>query len=106
MFTILKKMRPMRVVLVLLAIAFLILKAEIGTAVSYEGWTMIETVFIPVMAPLITMVLLLDSLIASIWLTQSTGEERNRYKIILAINLTTVIVMFSIWVPYFFAVLF
>lgn len=101
MLTILNKLRPMRVVLISLAILTLIFKAKLGTPISYDGWQMIETVFIPVMAPLITMVLLLDSLIASIWLTQSSGEEKNRYRLILAANLLTVIVMLSIWIPYF-----
>ena len=105
MLTILKKIRPMRVVLVLLAIASLVLKAEIGTPVSYNGWAMIETVFIPVMAPLIIMVFLLDTLIASIWLTQSDGEEKNRYKLILAVNITTVVIMLSIWIPFFINIL-
>lgn len=95
----------MRVVLVLLAIASLVLKAEIGTPVSYNGWAMIETVFIPVMAPLIIMVFLLDTLIASIWLTQSDGEEKNRYKLILAVNITTVVIMLSIWIPFFINIL-
>ncbi len=91
----------MRVVLILLAITSLVLKAKIGTPVSYDGWAMIETVFIPVMAPLIIMVFLLDSLIASIWFTQTTGEEKSRYKLILAVNLTTIIIMLSLWIPFF-----
>ena len=95
----------MRVVLVLLAITSLVLKAEIGTPVSYDGWAMIETVFIPVMAPLIIMVFLLDTLIASIWLTQSDGDEKNRYKLILAVNITTVVIMLSIWIPFFINIL-
>ena len=101
MISILKKLRPMRVVLYLMAISSLILKAEIGTPVSYEGWQMIETVFLPVMAPLLIMVTLLDSIIASIWLTQTTGDEKNRYKLILTCNLSMVILMLSIWIPYF-----
>lgn len=95
----------MRVVLISLAILSLIFRAKIGTPVSYDGWPMIETVFIPVMAPLITMVLLLDSLIATIWLSQSSGEEKSRYKLILGVNLLTVIIMLSLWIPFFIAIL-
>jgi len=101
MLNLLLKIGPMRMVLVSLAVLSLIFKAKLGTPVSYDGWAMIETVFIPVMSPLITMVLLLDSLIASIWISQSEGQEKKRYKLIVAINLTTVIVMLSIWIPYF-----
>lgn len=106
MLSILTKLRPMRIALISMAVLSLIFKAKIGTPVSYDGWVMIETVFIPVMAPLITMVLMLDSLIASIWLTQTLGEEKNRYKLILGFNLLTIIIMLSIWVPYFMSILF
>jgi len=105
MLSVLKKIRPMRVALVSMAILSLIFQAKTGTEVSYEGWTMIETVFIPVMAPLIIMVLMLDTLIATIWLTQTTGEEKNRYKLILVVNLITIITMFSLWIPYFIRIL-
>jgi len=105
MLSILTKLRPMRVVLLSLAILSLIFKAKIGTPVSYDGWPMIETVFIPVMSPLIIMVLLLDSLISTIWFTQTTGEEKNRYKLILSCNLVMIIVMLSLWIPFFIALL-
>jgi len=105
MLEILKKIRPMRVALLLIATLSLILKAKTGTPVSYDGWAMIETVFIPVMAPIITMVLLLDTIIATIWLTQTSGEEKNRYKLILSINLLMVVVMLSVWIPYLISIL-
>lgn len=105
MLNILKKIRPMRVVLISLAILSLIFKAKSGTPVSYDGWPMIETVFIPVMAPLITMVLLLDSIIATIWYTQTSGEEKSRYKLILICNALTVFVMLSVWIPFFIQLL-
>ena len=105
MLSILTKLRPMRVVLISLAILSLIFKAKTGTPVSYDGWPMIETVFIPVMSPLIIMVLLLDTLIATIWFTQTTEDEKNRYKLILGCNLITIIIMLSLWIPYFIALL-
>lgn len=105
MLSILTKLRPMRVVLISLAILSLIFKAKTGTPVSYDGWPMIETVFIPVMSPLIIMVLLLDTLIATIWFTQTTGDEKNRYKLILGCNLITIIIMLSLWIPFFIALL-
>ena len=105
MLSIFTKLRPMRVVLISLAILSLIFKAKTGTPVSYDGWPMIETVFIPVMSPLIIMVLLLDTLIATIWFTQTTGDEKNRYKLILGCNLITIIIMLSLWIPFFIALL-
>jgi len=105
MLSIFKKIRPMRIVLILMAILSLIFKAKTGTEVSYTGWLMIETVFIPVMAPLVTVVLMLDSLIASIWLSQSSDEEKSRYKLILACNFSTIIIMFAVWIPFFMAIL-
>jgi len=105
MFEILKKLRPMRVALLTFAILTMVFKAKVGTPISYDGWTMIETVFIPVMAPIITMLLLLDSIISSIWITQTTGNEKKRYKLILGCNLLMVIIMLSIWIPHFINIL-
>ena len=96
MLSILIKLRPMRVVLIGMAILSLIFQVKIGTPVSYDGWPMIQTVIIPVMAPLLIMVLLLDSLIATIWFTQTIGDEKNRYKLILGCNLVTIITMLSL----------
>jgi len=105
MLSIFKKIRPMRVVLIALAIISLILKAKTGTPVTYSGWLMISTIVIPVMAPLLTMVLMLDSMIATIWLSQTSGEEKNRYKLILACNISMIIIMLVIWIPFFMAIL-
>lgn len=105
MLSILVKLRPLRVALIIMAILSLIFKAKIGAIVVYDGWPMIKTIFIPVMAPLITMVLLLDSLMATIWITQTSGAEKSRYKLILWCDLITAVIMLSIWIPYFMSIL-
>lgn len=97
--------KPMRVVLITLALLTLVFKTPFEVEISYEGWQMVRTLLMPVMAPLFFMVLLLDSLIASIWFTQTQDAERTRYKIILIVNLLTAGLLALVWIPYFLAVL-
>lgn len=95
----------MRVVLILSAIFTLILKADISAPVSYEGWAVIPTMIMPVMAPILTMVVLLDTLMSSMLLTQHTGDERKRYRLIVLTDSSVVIIMLAIWLPYFITLL-
>lgn len=99
------QIRPMRVVLVSLALLTLVFKAPTSMEVTYEGWDFIFTVILPVMAPLFFMVLLLDTLIATIWFTQTKDAERSRYRLIIIVNLTTVALLVLVWVPFFMEVL-
>ena len=94
------QIRPMRVVLISLALLTLVLKAPIDMELSYEGWNFIRTIIMPVMAPLFFMVILLDSLIATIWFTQTTGSEHSRYRLILFVNLTTAFILGMVWIPF------
>jgi len=95
------QLRPMRVVLVSLALLTLVFKAPSGTEISYEGWDFILTVILPVMAPLFFMVLLLDTLIATIWFTQTKDAEHRRYRLIIIVNLVTASLLVLFWLPFF-----
>jgi hypothetical protein len=61
---------------------------------------MITTLIIPVLAPIFFMLLLLDSLMSSIWLTQTTGEERQRYRLNIIVNLSVVALLLYFWLPF------
>ena len=104
-FNLLQTFKPMRIVLISLALLTLVLKAPLDMELSYQGWAMIRTLIVPVMPPLFFMVVLLDALIATIWFTQSQGQERTRYKTILIVNLSVATLLGAIWIPYFLEVL-
>lgn len=97
---IIKNLKPMRVILVLSAIATILLRPEPGSDVFYEGAQMFQTLLIPVLAPILFMLLLLDSLMSTIWLTQTTGEEKQRYRMNIIVNLSVVALLLYFWIPF------
>lgn len=97
---IIKNLKPMRVILVLSAIATILLRPEPGSEVFYEGAQMFQTLLIPVLAPILFMLLLLDSLMSTIWLTQTTGEEKQRYRMNIIVNLSVVALLLYFWIPF------
>lgn len=101
MKSVLHDLRPMRVVLLLVVLISIIFKPAPGTELIYEGWAVFSTLLLPVFAPILLMLLWLDSLIAKLWSTQTEGKEQARYKMILRINLSLSIIFILVWFPYF-----
>lgn len=95
-----KKLKPMRIVLILCALATIVFRPEPGSEVVYEGVQLIHTVIVPVMAPIFFMLLLLDSLMSTIWLTQTTGETKKNYQLNIIVNLSVVVLLLYFWIPY------
>lgn len=98
---ILKQLKPLRVVLILGALITLVLKPDIGTPVDYEGWGMVSTLLIPVLAPLFFMVLMLDALMSRVWMSEAQGEERKRLRMVVWIDLVIGVLMLIFWLPLF-----
>ena len=96
----LQKLKPMRVVLLLCALLLIVLRPDPGTAINYEGIDVFLTLLIPVLTPIFFMLLLLDAIIASIWRSQTSGEERKRYNMIRTLDLTFAVCMLGYWIPY------
>ena len=95
-----KQLQPMRVALLLFAFATILFRPEPGSEVIYEGVELIQSVLVPVMAPIFFMLLLLDSLMSLIWFTQTSGEERQRYLINIIANLSMVALLLYFWIPF------
>ena len=98
-----KQLKPMRVLLVVCALLTIVFRPEPGSEVVYEGVQMIPTLLVPVLAPILFMLLLLDSLMSTIWVTQTEGDEKKRYRNNIIINLTVVGLLLYSWVPYIVA---
>ena len=98
-----KQLKPMRVLLVVWALLTILFRPEPGSEVVYEGAQMITTLLVPVIAPILFMLLLLDSLMSTIWVTQTEGDEKKRYRNNIIINLTVVGLLLYSWVPYIVA---
>lgn len=99
----LEQLRPLRVVLILAAIVAILGKPEIGEPVVYSGWGVITTLLIPVLAPLIFMLLMLDALMSRVWMSEAEGEEKNRLRLVVRVDLIVGLLLLVYWLPFFFA---
>lgn len=95
----------MRVVLACTALALIVFVPVPGTAPVYSGWAMIPTIIVPVLAPNIFMVLMLDVMMSSIFMIDKKGAARARYRRIQLTNLALAVGMVVFWVPYFKALI-
>lgn len=98
----LSEMKPLRVLLNGFAIILIVFRPELGTPLSYEGWTMATTLLAPVLAPIIFMLLMLDSLMTKVYMAEKVGEIRASLKRILRVNLIVGFALLFYWLPYFY----
>lgn len=91
----------MRVVLACGALALIVFVPAAGTVPVYAGWALIPTVIAPVLAPILFMVLMLDVLMASVFMIDKQGAARARYRKIQIINLVLGVTLVLFWIPYF-----
>ena len=94
-------MGVLRVALVALVILDILASPRPGTLAVYSGWEMVPTLILPVLAPILLQVLLLDALMGRVLMSSTTGAERARYRRIVTVNLVFGIVLVLWWLPYF-----
>ena len=74
-----------------------------GTPVVYSGVDLVTTLIVPVLAPILLQVLLLDALMGRVLMSSHTGAERARYRRIMIVNLVVAFALLLRWLPYFMA---
>ena len=97
----LRQMGVLRVVLVGLAILDMLASPRPGTAAVYSGWEVVPTLILPVLAPILLQVLLLDALMGRVMMSSAKGAERARYRRIVTVNLVFSGALVLWWLPYF-----
>lgn len=97
----LRQMGVLRVVLVSLVIFDMLASPRPGTPVIYSGWELVTTLILPVLAPILLQVLLLDALMGRILMGSAKGAERMRYRRIITVNLVFSVALVLWWLPYF-----
>ena len=101
--SLLQEMGVLRVVLVSGAIVDILLAPNPGTPVVYSGWAVLTTLVVPVLAPILLQVLLLDALMGRVLMSSNQGAERARYRRIMIVNLVIAAALVAGWGPYFMA---
>lgn len=95
---------PLRVLLLLAAFASLVLVQTPGTPPQYQGWEAVPTLIAPVLAPLVVVILLLDSLMAQVFRAGGDPAHRGHFTRVILINLSAAFVVTLVWLPYFLAI--
>ncbi|MGI9303189.1 MAG: hypothetical protein ACR2RB_10840 [Gammaproteobacteria bacterium] len=99
----LRGLGPLRLMLGTLAVLLAVMALEPGSQSNYSGWQLITTTVIPACAPIVFMVLLLDVLMARVWLSDTAGPQRNRFRTVITVDLVLAGVMLLAWLPFFVA---
>ncbi|HEC13970.1 MAG TPA: hypothetical protein ENI80_12130 [Acidiferrobacteraceae bacterium] len=70
----------------------------------YTGWEIVPSLIIPALVPIVFFVLLLDMMMAMVFMVDRTGEVRRRFRTIALIDLALVIALFFFWLQYFLSI--
>ena len=97
----LSQMKPLRVMLAIIAIILCIFSPAAGTKADYEGIAVLQTLIMPALTPLVFMVLLLDALMNRVWLVDAKDDDAIKFRNIMRIDLLLVTIIFIVWIPYF-----
>ncbi len=97
----LRQLGVLRVVLLGLVILDMLAAPRPGTVAVYSGWEVLTTLILPVLAPILLQVLLLDALMGRVMMSSAGGAERARYRRIMVVNLVFSAALVLWWLPYF-----
>lgn len=97
-------MKPLRVMLSILALLLCVFVTPADTKAQYEGIYVITTLVLPALTPLIFLVLLLDALMNKVWKVDAVGSDIIKYRNIMRVDLLLATVIFILWIPYYIAI--
>lgn len=98
-----RRLGPLRLTLLAAAVLVIVFAPAPGTKAVYHGWALARTVLLPVLAPLVVMLLLLDALMARVFLSEAEGGARLRLRTAVWANLVVALAVVLYWLPYFIA---
>ncbi len=97
----LRELGTLRIVLAAMALLLIVFATRSGTVPVFEGFALLPTVLMPVLAPMVLMVLMLDALMARVFMFEKDGVERARYRRIVGVDLVLSVALVLAWLPYF-----
>ncbi len=93
----------LRSLLALAGVLLMVFATSPSVVPVYSGWPFVPTVLVPVLAPLIFMLLLLDALMGRVLMSDMRGAERTRRRDAVIVNLLLVAGLLLRWLPYYLA---
>ncbi len=94
----------LRILLTLLVLTMVAFRPFAGGEVSYSGWNMAPTLIVPAVVPIVFAGVLLDSLMSLVFMVDTTGVKRKRFKVILKMHMVSVALLLIAWVSYFMSI--
>lgn len=101
MISLMERFGVLRLMLAALVLILAALVPFAGEPIEYEGWKAIPTLIAPVIAPIVFMGVLLDLLMARVWITEADAGLRRRLNGITILDLVLVAVLLVSWGSYF-----
>lgn len=94
---------PLRLALLAIALILIVLVPAPATKAVFVGWEVIPTVVVPVLSPIVFLVLLLDALMAGVFLNDADLLGRRRLYTALIIDGAAAALLLARWLPYYAA---
>ncbi len=100
----LAKLGALRLMLVITGLIVIVINPPPGTPASFETWGFIYTVLLPVLAPMVFMVLMLDALMSRVFMGDTEDRLlKQRFKTIIVTHLLIAAGLVVAWLPYLLA---
>lgn len=94
-------MGPLRLLLAGIALILIVFPTPPNTAVGYEGTALLRSLVAPVLAPIVLMGLLLDLMMARVWLSGLEDSARGALQTVSLVDLTLSVLLTLMWLPFF-----
>ena len=99
---ILKKLKPLRIILLVSALLTIVLRFIFrDVPLETSDWAVLGNILMPVLAPILFMLLMLDALMSRVWISQTEGAEQQRMKLIMRVDLVAGGLLLLYWLPFF-----
>lgn len=100
-----EKLGALRVMLLAVLALLTVLAPFALETTGYEGWALVSTVIVPALVPIFFFVTLLDVLMSAIYRSSSDGDLRDKYQLVIKVEVVFLIIMMGAWMPLFWGVL-
>jgi hypothetical protein len=96
----LKRIGFLRAVLMLITVLLAFLSLFAGGEVETSGWRLVTTLLAPVFFVIFTFLLSLDMLMTRVFMSASSGAERQRFTVIFRSEALLLVILLASWTPY------
>jgi len=96
----LRRVGFLRAVLMLITVLLAFLSPFAGGEAQTSGWPLVTTVLAPVFFVIFAFVLSLDMLMTRVFMSGSSGAERQRFRIIVRSEALLLVILLASWTPY------